>query len=349
MKVSVIVPVYNTSEFVKKCLSSILNQKFNDFELIIINDGSQDDSEKKIQEIINGNDKCVYIYQNNKGLSEARNRGLDVAKGKYIVFVDSDDWIDNDFLEIMVKSIEHYNADICMCGYTRRTEKEVFKNFIPKFKLNNINDKNTLLNFYYNTFIQEKYGIICCNKIYKKSLIVSNNIRFKKNEEIYAEDVLFNSELVSVCNRIVELPNSLYNYRIREVSITTSYKVNLEKRYSNLLKNMEINLSNRLDNDLELISLMQYEAINVISINSYSINNKFIDIYKSLMLYKCYNHNLFDSLKGLVKVKKKLKNISKERKYFISLFILIINFKNTFMLSLLIWSKVKIKNKNSCF
>ena len=104
------VPVYNVEEYVSKCIRSILQQTFKNYELIVVNDGSTDDSLGKLQQF--SDNRLKIIDQKNKGLSGARNTGIKHAVGKYITFIDSDDWISNDYLEVMINCAKKYNADI---------------------------------------------------------------------------------------------------------------------------------------------------------------------------------------------------------------------------------------------
>ena len=110
-KVSIIVPVYNTEKYLARCIDSILAQTFTDFELILVNDGSKDNSGKICDEYAQKDSRIVVIHKENGGVSSARNKGIDVAQGEWISFVDSDDWISSDFLSSFT-----YDADLMICG-----------------------------------------------------------------------------------------------------------------------------------------------------------------------------------------------------------------------------------------
>ena len=112
MLFSIIVPVYNADVYLERCVKSILKQEFKDFELILVNDGSKDNSLSLIEKFAKQDNRIKYISQENRGLSYARNRGISMSTGMYIVFVDADDWIDIKFLEISKQYIEKYNPDI---------------------------------------------------------------------------------------------------------------------------------------------------------------------------------------------------------------------------------------------
>lgn len=122
-KISVIIPAYNSNEHIIPCLNSLEAQTFTDFEIILINDGSTDLTDKKIHEYLNKTHLTILYYsQENHGQAYCRNRGIDIASGKYIAFIDSDDLIESDYLEQLYLTAENYNADIVNCGYKTQTE-----------------------------------------------------------------------------------------------------------------------------------------------------------------------------------------------------------------------------------
>lgn len=116
-KVSIIVPIYNVEKYLSKCIESILSQTYKNIEIILVNDGSLDNSAQICDEYAKKDDRIIVIHKANGGVSSARNAGLDIATGKYIGFVDPDDYIENNMYELMVNKIEKYKADIAICGY----------------------------------------------------------------------------------------------------------------------------------------------------------------------------------------------------------------------------------------
>lgn len=115
--ISIIVPIYNVDSYLRKCFDSIISQTYSDFELILVDDGSTDDSPKICDEYARKDDRIIVIHKKNGGVSSARNAGLDIAKGKYIGFVDPDDYIVSEMYECMVNAIEKYKSDMVVCGY----------------------------------------------------------------------------------------------------------------------------------------------------------------------------------------------------------------------------------------
>ena len=119
-EVTIVIPVYNSEKYIGRCIDSILNQTFQDFELLIINDGSKDNSQEVVEEYKSRYpNKITLINQENKGVSKTRNEAIKIANGKYIMFIDNDDYIDNNYIEIYVTKINQTNADIVMGGYRR--------------------------------------------------------------------------------------------------------------------------------------------------------------------------------------------------------------------------------------
>lgn len=116
-KVSIIVPIYNVEKYLSKCIESILYQTYKNIEIILVNDGSLDNSAQICDEYAKKDDRIIVIHKANGGVSSARNAGIDIATGKYIGFVDPDDYIENNMYELMVNKIEKYKADIAICGY----------------------------------------------------------------------------------------------------------------------------------------------------------------------------------------------------------------------------------------
>ncbi|MBD3107143.1 glycosyltransferase family 2 protein [Bacillus sp. AGMB 02131] len=345
-KISVIVPVYNTGMLVKECLESLFNQTYKNYEIIIVNDGSNDDSEQIILTTIEKQNNCKYVYQENKGLSSARNTGLLHAEGEFISFVDSDDWVEKEFLEHMLYEIEKYNADICMCGYYQKRRNIVMSQIIPEYRCSNLNDESALINFYFNTFIENKYGIICCNKLYRKSLLQQSSLKFEKNREIYAEDLLFNSRLVLSADKIVEIPNTLYNYRIREGSITQTKKTLLETRYAELLRRIEPSIIKCLPKyNKILIALIQYEAINVIATESFKYSRSLREIYKTLKVYNMVSGDFYNRLEAINSAKKMVKINKKEIGIFLSILNVMVKTKKIFLIAVIFWLKGLIMEK----
>ena len=206
-KVSIVVPVYNMEKYLEKCMDSLVNQTLEDIEIIVVNDGSTDNSLKILKKYKRKHpDKIVIINQENQGISSARNNGIDIATGKYIGFVDSDDYIKYDMFEKLYNKIEKTKSDIVVCNYKKyfmKNEEFIDVDMVKNINKNNIFEEPTILNNIY---------FAPWNKLYKRSLF--EDIRFpiqKKYEDINAIlKVFFKAK------KIDKISESLYLYRINE-------------------------------------------------------------------------------------------------------------------------------------
>ena len=125
--ISIIIPVYNVEKYLRKCLDSIINQTYKKLEIILIDDGSTDNSGKICEEYAKKDDRIIVIHKENAGVSSARNRGIELANGKYIGFIDSDDWIEENMYETLYQNLLQFDVDISMCNYSIiRNHKKTF-------------------------------------------------------------------------------------------------------------------------------------------------------------------------------------------------------------------------------
>ena len=197
--VSVIVPVYNVEKYLSRCIDSILNQSYKNIELILVDDGSKDNSGNICDEYAGMDNRISVIHKENGGQSAARNIALDCASGEYITFVDSDDYIYIDFIKIMYETILKNNCDIVQCDYIRGNE-----NIFPSIAMDGkckVIDVNTAL----SSFV---YKVIPWAKLYKKSII--GEIRFPEGK-INEDDATY-YKFAYNCKRICILENKMYYY-----------------------------------------------------------------------------------------------------------------------------------------
>src|SRR5574344_1038649 len=146
MKLSIIIPVYNVKGTLERCVDSVLAQKYHDYQLILVNDGSTDGSQDICNKYMEQEHRIQVIHKENGGLSDARNAGLDVAKGDYFFLVDSDDWIHKQTIEIMMQMIEKNNCDVAICGYQYAYEGKEYSD--KELDLNTILDQYKNVNRY---------------------------------------------------------------------------------------------------------------------------------------------------------------------------------------------------------
>lgn len=229
-KISIIVPVYNVEKYIRRCIDSILNQTFKDFELILVDDGSPDRCGEICEEYALRDIRIKVIHKENGGQASARNVGLDIAQGDYIGFVDSDDWIDSDMYEILYNEIIKYQADIASCKC---------KHFYENRKSNESKNEEILLNEYHSNEILDahydrKIDIAVCTKLINRKKI--GGLKFK--EGMISEDVMYSLCLYTKVESIIVINQKKYIYFHRANSTTTS-KIS-EKRLDNIYHSIEL-------------------------------------------------------------------------------------------------------------
>lgn len=217
MSISVIIPVYNAAPYLRRCLDSVMSQTFDDFELILVNDGSTDDSGKICDTYAAENDNIRVIHQENQGVSAARQKGLDTAKGDYITFADPDDWVDPEMLEEMLLKAQQENADVVISDFWINNEIEVYYKAQP---LRSIESQTV----FRQLLIGELHGSTC-NKLYRRLMIQEGDITFPRTVN-YCEDLWFNCEILMECKpKIAYLNKAFYHYDTHVNKNSLSQKV----------------------------------------------------------------------------------------------------------------------------
>lgn len=235
--VSVIVPIYNVEKYLKKCVDSIINQTLTNIEIILVDDGSTDNCGQIIDEYANKDKRVVVIHKENGGQSSARNMGLDVARGKYIGFVDSDDWIDSEMYENLYNFIEKSCSDICVCGRQSYSQDGNLE-YKLEIKEELIDFNKIKLSSYVSNKLLYKHTVSTCNKLYKKNIIDNNKIRFEDVGYVGSEDTLFNYNVLFHINKIKCINKIYYNQLSRSGSTARTYKYGYMNRTANLIKCM---------------------------------------------------------------------------------------------------------------
>lgn len=212
VKVSIIVPVYNVEKYLEKCLDSLVNQTMKDIEIIVVNDGSPDNSQKIIDKYIKKYPKLIKGYvKENGGLSDARNYGIEIAKGEYIGFVDSDDYVEPTMFEKLYKKAKENDFDIAVCDVNLVGNSEAYISSEVSSDIYQKNDvKKQMINIY----------PVAWNKIYKKTLF-NKKTMFKKG--VWYEDVEFLYRLFPYIKSIGVIKEALINYVDREGAITKTF------------------------------------------------------------------------------------------------------------------------------
>lgn len=208
--ISIIIPVYNVSQYLNECIQSVINQSYQNFECILIDDGSSDGSEIICDQWTQHDNRIRVIHQPNQGVSKARNKGIAEAQGEYIAFIDSDDWIDSNYLNTLLRPIEESNVDLVVCGLQQHYSNETFKNYSYKTGIIHIERQDTKA----FTDINKKFLLFGpVIKLYKRTIIQTHNIHFPP-EYTYGEDLLFNYNYLEYVKVIYIIDQCLYHYRI---------------------------------------------------------------------------------------------------------------------------------------
>ena len=230
-KLSVIVPVYKTERYLGQCIESILTQTYADIELILIDDGSPDNCGRLCDQYALQDDRIIVIHKNNSGVSAARNQGLDIASGEYLTFVDSDDWIEPDMYEQMMKKANDYDCDVVICDCVKEyvDHSEVYTHDIrPGFY-----DYEQLKREYYPHLLMMEnveYPATISNWLImyrirqSDNLYPNGNVRYLEGVR-YSEDLLFGAELMLHARSLYYMKGScLYHYRSNPLSASHTFK-----------------------------------------------------------------------------------------------------------------------------
>lgn len=208
--ISVIVPVYNVENYIKFCVDSLLNQTYKNIEIILVDDGSKDSSGSICDYYKKKDDRVVVFHKNNGGLSDARNYGMEKARGKYIAFIDSDDYIDLNYFEKLIENMKFTNAEIVSASkileYPRR---KIVVNASENFC---VTSKEALLKM----FQKEEFDNSACDKLFKKALF--DDIKFPKDK--YYEDMYTIYKIVLKSKTVSHITSTYYHYRINSNSIS---------------------------------------------------------------------------------------------------------------------------------
>lgn len=314
-KVSVIIPVYNVENYLRKCLDSLVNQTLKDLEIIVVNDGTTDNSQEIIDEYVKKYPKkVVSIIQENGGQGTARNTGLLHAKGEYIGYVDSDDYVEENMYEELYKKAKEEDSDIVICG--NNVVKENY-DFLSKEEV----DKEFLLG-----------KMAVWNKIYKKNIIVDNKIQFRS--KVWYEDLDFTMKVYFSSKKISYVDKPLYNYLLREGSTmnNNNIKRNLEliQAFDSLIDYCkDKKIYNKVKDEIEFLCIYHMYIFAITRVlntnNNYkakiAIINKFRDYINSnfpnfkqnkylyllpkrrKLIYKLINSKVYCIIMGIFKIK----------------------------------------------
>lgn len=212
--ISIIIPVYNAEAYIHKCVESILNQSYKSFEIILINDGSTDNSGSICDEYAKKDNRIIVQHKVNGGVSSARNKGIDMASGEYILFVDSDDWIEPNALEILLTHINMNNSDVIIFSLVTDlfSNDKLIKSYTKGFyKKHEISVQELRSNFLY--YLNSSGLHPSWMYLFKGNIITNERLYFNNNLVLY-EDFDFNLRYLKYCNKISFIPEVLYHYNV---------------------------------------------------------------------------------------------------------------------------------------
>ena len=242
-KVSVVVPVYNVEKYLQRCVDSIRHQTLKDIEIILIDDGSPDNCPKMCDEYARIDPRIKVIHKQNAGLGMACNSGLDVARGEYVAFCDSDDWVDEEMYEKMYQKASINHSDAVYSGLRRVNSSGIILGLLPHPKEDKIYEGYSISDLAndiiasqpscrYDRTIQVSAKVV----LYRRSVIDDNNIRFVSERQFPSEDLIFNLLFLKYATRAIVIPEYFYNYFVNDNSITSTFNSN---RFNRMMKTVE--------------------------------------------------------------------------------------------------------------
>lgn len=251
---SIILPIYNVASYLDRCFCSILQQNFFDYEIIAVDDGSTDESLEICKHYKEQYSCITLIHKSNGGLSSARNAGLEIAKGKYVFMIDSDDWIEKDALSQLYMLTKEDLPDIVKFNYIKRPSNTKVSSILNIGLKNKIEIREKII----SVALRQTGKVILsawCH-IYKNEFLKNDHLRFVSERVIGSEDYLFNLQAYSKADSLLVIDNYIYNYDLREGSLTNRYRCNIFEQYNELHKQFELCLdSNNLLDDQRMRDL----------------------------------------------------------------------------------------------
>lgn len=227
MEISVVIPVYKAEEKLRRCLDSVKAQTFEDFEVVLVDDGSPDGCGEICDEYARQDPRFRVLHQKNQGAAAARNNGMLAARGTYLSFVDSDDYLEPDFLEKLYGGITRHQADFCMCNYIgvgQDGSRTVSNHGFPNHQVLNREEIRSIIFFDHIFRCRATDGLFGpCNKIIKREIVLQNHLAMDPAMS-FGEDMLFVVAYLKCCNSAVFIPEALYNYEQLASGLFSRYR-----------------------------------------------------------------------------------------------------------------------------
>lgn len=233
---SVILPIYNVAPYLEQSIESVLKQAFQNYELILVDDGSTDSSPVICDDYAARYEHIRVVHKPNGGLSNARNAGTEIARGQYIWWVDSDDWIEPDALQILHEASREKNPDMVKFRFYRAGDQRQLVNCNAETGFYAEKSIEQLLNKGF--FRPGSFSLSAWGHIYKREFLEAHKLSFVSERIIGSEDYLFNLYALAVAQSVQVIPNALYNYRLRLGSLTQRYRKELPEKYTELYRRL---------------------------------------------------------------------------------------------------------------
>lgn len=301
--VSVIVPIYNVEQYIDRCIDSIVNQTDDNIEIILVDDGSTDSSSLKCDEYKNKDKRIKVIHKKNAGLGFARNSGLEIANGEYVLFIDSDDYIEKDMIKELYGTAKVNSADACYSDYFRDYDDKIVKNERMKGCAGIYNRQevlNKIIPWVVGGAPDDKYDEVLgwgvWKSLYKRDLIEKKGIKFHSEREYISEDIIFQLDFLTYASCVAVVEKPFYHYCLRNGSLSAKYQENRRiKNYELYLAQME--RLNALNIDHEVLYRAQRQLIGASRINiMMAVDSlKFVDAFYAIKKYED-DDNLIDIL-----------------------------------------------------
>mgnify|MGYP005755850435 CR=1 FL=1 len=298
-KISIIIPIYNAEKYLYQCLNSIKEQTYTNIEVLMINDGSTDNSETICKEFLNDSRFCL-INKKNGGVSSARNLGINRCNGEYVLFVDSDDWCHKELLKQAVQNIKSYDM-LCFAYYKAYKNKNIYE----ELKVNeNANIRDEIL-------INKLIGGYLWNKLFSTNIIKEHGIKF--NESItYCEDLIFIIQYIKYVKKVNYINKALYYYRVRKNSVSNDFYNNKNISILNAYE-LLINEYNECDffvSNLKFSYLLNYYKLRKFIPKEYNVNLDIVAEEKKFLANKSIKQKIkFNLIKYFPKVFIRLKDM----------------------------------------
>lgn len=302
--ISIIIPIYNAGGVVSNCIKSILEQSYTDYEVILVDDGSTDNSGEVCQSIVKKDNRFIYVRQENKGVSSARNRGIGLANGEFIVFVDGDDCLDRNYLNCLISEVG--DNDLAVCGYKKILDTDIYNS--KQIDMHKIQ----FIKYSANKYCEELFSVgnleyqgYVWGKLYRADVIKKNDIYFDENIA-YNEDRLFLVQYLDNCKRsVVYCPEELYIY----IQSDNSAMGKLKKSYNSKMIS-ELAAYKKIEMCLKAKNKIAYKGVILDGYFATLVIGKQIpnSEKKVLMDYRKYFFNLIMKNKD-ISFKKKVKTV----------------------------------------